>query len=83
LAFDCHTTVDALEIGDEHIWEAGLTFRDLWCWGVPLLRGGCDGGRSAVHVEFTVANLVDPRPGDRILPWGNTSRNGVLEDGSP
>ena len=58
-----------------------MAFGDFWFWSVTLLLGGGDGGRTAVHVELAITDLVDPRPGDRILPWGNAIRNRILKDG--
>lgn len=71
--------VETVEIGDEHCWEGALAFGVFWLWSVALLLGGDNSGGAAIHVEFAVTDLVNPRPSDRVLARSYASRDGVLE----
>lgn len=48
-------------------------------FGVALLGAAGDGYRGAVHVHLTVADLVEPGPGESVLAGGYTFGDGVLE----
>ena len=47
---------------------------------VPLLFSRADGCWTAIHIELSIPNLVDPRPSDGVLTWRDTVRNGILEN---
>ena len=48
-------------------------------FGVALLGAASDGDGGAVHVHLTVADLVEPGPGEGVLAWGDTFGDGELE----
>ena len=83
---------DGADVSDEHRREGGALVdgeagglgRGVdaeWCdgFGVALLGAAGDGDGGAVHVHFTVADLVEPGPSEGVLAGGDTFGDGVLE----
>jgi hypothetical protein len=69
---------DTGQVGDIHVREARLT-ADNRVGIVTLLLRSSDSGGTTIHIHLTVANLVEPSPGDGVFTGGDTFRNGILE----
>ena len=76
---DCDAAVvNPHEVGDEQRRETALS-SNLGLWSVPFLRSCGDGGGTTIHVEFAIADFVDPRPSDGVLTGSDALGDGVLE----
>ena len=84
IPFTCFASVaNSIDIGNKHVWKGrGTLFGDLGRRGVSFLLSASDCGWSTVHVEFTITDLVVPRPSNGVVTWCNTFRYGVLEGSS-
>lgn len=66
-----------LNVGNKHVGERGVSLRRLDL--LSLLGPAGDGHRSAIHVHFAVADLVEPRPCQAVVSRSNAFGNRVLE----
>ena len=58
-------------VGHEHIWQS--------IKHIVVVGSTSDCDRRAVHVHFSVANLVEPSPSHRVFTVRHALRHGVLE----
>lgn len=63
------------KVGNEHVRQLAKDGRDIGRSSVALGAAAGDGERGAVHVELSVAELVEPGPGEGVLTCRQTLRD--------